>query len=127
MFWERSGMYRAAISCALLAEAQKAQEGQSGQQPAGKAIAAHPPRATDAFYAKLLPALEVSLHFQPLTAFSHQYAHLNTRKHLQVCEEPQFRVYCCSPSHTCGVLLGLSCKCDLQKTVGGLGSNLNLS
>ena len=27
---------------------------------AAKGIAAHPPRATDAFYAKLLPALEVS-------------------------------------------------------------------
>ena len=43
----------------MLAETRKAQEGQSGQQPARKAIAAHPPRATDAFYAKLLPALEV--------------------------------------------------------------------
>lgn len=56
------GVYSAVTSFVLLAETQKAQEGQSGQQNAGKAIAAHPPRATDAFYAKLLPALEVSLH-----------------------------------------------------------------
>ena len=41
-----------------LADARQAQEAQSGQ-PAGKAAPAHPPRATDAFYAKLLPALEV--------------------------------------------------------------------
>ena len=53
----------------MSAETQKAQEGQSGQQLAGKAITAHPPRATDAFYAKLLPALEVSLHLPRLIAF----------------------------------------------------------
>lgn len=59
------GAHTAATSDWVLAESQKAQEGPSGQQSAGKGIAAHPPRATDAFYAKLLPALEVSLHPQP--------------------------------------------------------------
>lgn len=59
MFFEVSN---AVTSSVLFAETQKAQEGQLGQHSAGKAIAAHPPRATDAFYAKLLPALEVSRH-----------------------------------------------------------------
>lgn len=65
----------------LPAETQKVQEGQSGQQSAGKAVAAHPPRATDAFYAKLLPALEVSLHYQPLTAFLR--LSFNSKEHSQ--------------------------------------------
>ena len=40
-----------------VADAAKAQAG--SEQPSSKGIPAHPPRATDAFYAKLLPALEV--------------------------------------------------------------------
>ena len=43
------------IAFADMAKSQAAAAG----QPAGKAVAIHPPRATDAFYAKLLPALEV--------------------------------------------------------------------
>lgn len=34
-------------------------QGEAAEHPVGKASAIHLPRATDAFYAKLLPALEV--------------------------------------------------------------------
>ena len=43
----------------MSAEAAKAQA--NPNQPLNNSIAAHPPRATDAFYAKLMPALEVLL------------------------------------------------------------------
>ncbi len=45
-------------SVSAFAELAKAQAAAAGQ-PSGTAVAIHPPRATDAFYAKLLPALEV--------------------------------------------------------------------
>lgn len=57
-----SGVHSAIASFVVLAESQKAQESQAGQPSTGKGIAPNPPRATDAFYAKLLPALKVSLH-----------------------------------------------------------------
>lgn len=34
-------------------------QGEAAEHPVGKSSAIHLPRATDAFYAKLLPALEV--------------------------------------------------------------------
>ena len=46
------------LSVSVCADMAKAQGAAAGQ-PSGKAVAMHPPRATDAFYAKLLPALEV--------------------------------------------------------------------
>ncbi len=45
-------------SVSVFAEMAKTQAAAAGQ-PSGKTVAIHPPRATDAFYAKLLPALEV--------------------------------------------------------------------
>lgn len=46
------------LAVPVFAELAKTQAAAAGQL-AGKAVAIHPPRATDAFYAKLLPALEV--------------------------------------------------------------------
>lgn len=45
-------------SVSAFADIAKSQAAAAGQPP-GKAVTIHPPRATDAFYAKLLPALEV--------------------------------------------------------------------
>ena len=46
------------LAVPVFAELAKTQAAAAGQL-ARKAVAIHPPRATDAFYAKLLPALEV--------------------------------------------------------------------
>ncbi len=51
------------LSVSVCADMAKAQGAAAGQ-PSGKAVAMHPPRATDAFYAKLLPALEVPVCLQ---------------------------------------------------------------
>ena len=88
-----SGVHSAIASFVVLAESQKAQEGQSGQQSTGKGTAAHPPRATDAFYAKLLPALEVSLHPQPMTPFLIHTLSPGAGKYLHIPEELQLNAH----------------------------------
>ena len=56
-------VWRSYQSVSALADMAKSQAAAAGQ-PSGKAVAIHPPRATDAFYAKLLPALEVPVCLQ---------------------------------------------------------------
>ena len=55
----------------VFADMAKSQAAAAAGQPAGKAVAIHPPRATDAFYAKLLPALEVPVCLQSMVSMCH--------------------------------------------------------
>lgn len=67
----------------------KAQAAAAGQ-PSGKAVAIHPPSATDAFYAKLLPALEVPVCIWSIFSmcdldFVQHVWHLLPRVYLSAC------------------------------------------